>query len=349
MKGRYLTVVNNALIPCFFFVDCLLLAGIIVLWYFMVFWEGEGFYMNRPYIPCADIAHYSYPNLETKVPDVVIYVLCFALPPVVILFGEAALAVFQLQGYESPVFEKTVITFDVKFHPIVRRTLRFIGIFALGGFVTWIVSRAAQLMLGYPAPYFFSVCLLPSTQCTGTDLVTQLPECTGTNDNLARQSFPSVFAALSAYSAIYTGVYVSKVFVIKSAKTLQPLIVLSFLALSLLTGLEQLAFYKASWYDVIAGWLLGALIAAYLSVVVLNSFLGHIFHFQPRLVGMPRPKTPEMNGNGRQYSERPAYIDRNVEWKKKWLANSVPNDKNTSESSLKRPMSYRYRTDNRRM
>ncbi|XP_022087321.1 phospholipid phosphatase-related protein type 5-like isoform X2 [Acanthaster planci] len=348
MKGRYLTVVNNALIPCFFFVDCLLLAGIIVLWYFMVFWEGGGFLLNRPYIPCVDVPHYSYPNLDTKVPDLVVYVLCFALPPVVILFGEAALAVFQLQGHESPVFEKTVITFDIKFHPIVRRTLRFIGIFAVGGFSTWILTRAAQLVLGYPAPYFFSVCLLPSTQCTGANVVTQLPDCSGTADDLARQSFPSLFAALSAYSAIYTGVYVTKVFVLKSAKTLQPLIVLAFLALSFLTGLEQLAFYKGSWSDVIAGWLLGGLIAAYLSVSILNCFLGHVFHFQPHLVGLPRQHSSELNGKSRHYSERPAYIDRNMEWTKaNWSSNSAPSGKRKPESSLKRPVSYRYAPDGR--
>lgn len=318
MKGRYLTVVNNALIPCFFFVDLLLLAGIIVLWYFMVFWGGDGFILNLPYVPCADVAHYSYPNIDSKVPDAVVYVLAFALPPVVILFGEAALAVFQLQGNETPVFEKTVVTCDIRFHPIIRRTLRFIGIFAIGGFVTWILTRAAQLMLGYPAPYFFSVCLLPSTQCTGTNGVTQLPDCTGTADDLARQSFPSLFAALSAYSAVYTGVYISNVSVIGSTKALQPLMVLTLASLSLLTGLERVAFYKSSWYDVLAGWLLGALIAIYLSVYVLNRFLGHVFTFPPRFMGVAgRPaRQPEPNGNYRQSQrgmERPSYIDRNVE------------------------------------
>jgi hypothetical protein len=109
-------------------------------------------------------------------------------------------------------------------------------------------------------------------------------------------------------------VYVSKVFVVKSAKTLQPLIALAFLSLAFLTGLEQLAFYKAGWSDVIAGWLLGGLIAAYLSVSVLNCFLGHVFHYQPRLVGLPRHHpTSELNGKSRHYSERPAYIDRNME------------------------------------
>ena len=34
---------------------------------------------------------------------------------------------FQLQGHENPVFEKTVEAFDIRFHPIVRRTLRYIG------------------------------------------------------------------------------------------------------------------------------------------------------------------------------------------------------------------------------
>ena len=58
--------------------------------------------------------------------------------------------------------------------------------------------------------------------------------------------------------------YIDNVFVIKSTKTLRPLMFLAFVSLSLLVGLEQLAYYKASWYDVIAGWLLGGLIAAYL-------------------------------------------------------------------------------------
>ena len=84
MKTRYLTVVNNALIPCFFFVDCLLLAGIVALWYFMVFWNGDVFFTNSRYILCSDVPFYSFPILESRVPDIVVYVLCFVMPPVVV-------------------------------------------------------------------------------------------------------------------------------------------------------------------------------------------------------------------------------------------------------------------------
>ncbi|XP_033637039.1 phospholipid phosphatase-related protein type 5-like isoform X3 [Asterias rubens] len=309
MKTRYLTVVNNALIPCFFFVDCLLLAGIVALWYFMVFWNGDVFFTNSRYILCSDVPFYSFPILESRVPDIVVYVLCFVMPPVVILFGEAALAVFQLQGHENPVFEKTVETFDIRFHPIVRRTLRYIGLFALGGFLTWILARTTQLILGYPTPYFFSMCVLPSTSCTGISLVTQLPECPADTDKLARQSFPSLFAALSSYSAVYTGIYITSVFVIKSSKTLKPLIFLVCVSLSYLMGLERLAFHKNSWSDVIAGWLLGGLIAAYLCFGVLNSFHGHVFNLLPRFTDPPRQKQSQSSKS----RDRPMYIDRNME------------------------------------
>ena len=44
-----------------------------------------------------------------------------------VLFGEAALSIYSLQGYPSPGADKTVITLGVRMHPIIRRTIRFVG------------------------------------------------------------------------------------------------------------------------------------------------------------------------------------------------------------------------------
>ena len=43
------------------------------------------------------------------------------------LFGEAALGVYSLQGFRSPGADKTVVTLGVRMHPIIRRTVRFVG------------------------------------------------------------------------------------------------------------------------------------------------------------------------------------------------------------------------------
>ena len=52
---------------------------------------------------------------------------CFLAISFQILFGEAALGIYNLQGYNSPGADKTVVTLGVRMHPIIRRTVRFVG------------------------------------------------------------------------------------------------------------------------------------------------------------------------------------------------------------------------------
>ena len=84
MKRFTVVVTNNLLVPCFFLIDCLFLVGLIILWYFLVF--TDDFRQHRPYIACQDVPYYSFPNVDGRVPDIVVYVLAFVVPPVMVSF-----------------------------------------------------------------------------------------------------------------------------------------------------------------------------------------------------------------------------------------------------------------------
>ncbi|XP_072018513.1 phospholipid phosphatase-related protein type 1-like, partial [Amphiura filiformis] len=299
MKRFNVVVTNNLLVPCFFLIDCLLLVGLIVLWYFLVF--TDSFRQHLPYIACQDVPYYSFPNLDGRVPEIVVYVLSFVLPPVVVLFGEAALSVYSLQGYRSPGADKTVITLGVRMHPIIRRTVRFVGLFLFGCFSTWVLSRTTQLITSQPSPYFFAECAaVPGTSCTGSQVVLELPECEGSNDDEARQSFPSLYASLSAYSAVYSGVYITSLLVLTSAKSVRPMLFLLILTIPYILGLERISYYKNSWTDVIGGWILGGVIGAYMSIHVLHCFRGSLTPSRIKEYYADNAHySPELNGNKR--------------------------------------------------
>ncbi|XP_071487563.1 phospholipid phosphatase-related protein type 1-like [Diadema antillarum] len=288
MSGRQSNpTTNNCLIPCFFLSDCILLAGVVVLWYFMQWWD-QTFTLHLATIVCSDLGHYSFPDTGAElIPEIIVYVLAFVVPPIVILFGEAAVALYYLQGGEKELTrEKTVRTFGIKLHALLRRTVRFTGIFLLGAFLTWILTRAGKIILGRPAPYFFSAasCLTP---CASGSVFT-ITDCADTeDDDLARQSFPSLYASLSAYSSVFVAVYITALMRLNSAHAIRPFVGLAVFSVPFLLGVEQVASYKSHWTDVIAGWILGGAIAAYLIFAILDTFRGPLLPMTEEMVVAP--------------------------------------------------------------
>ncbi|XP_030851841.1 phospholipid phosphatase-related protein type 1-like isoform X2 [Strongylocentrotus purpuratus] len=322
---------NNWLIPCFFLFDCILLAAVVVLWYFME-WQTQTFTLHDATIPCTDIAYYSYPERVDIVPETIVFVLAFVLPPIVVLFGEAAVGLYNLQGGKKQLFmEKSVMTFGMKLHALLRRTVRFTGIFLLGAFITWILTRAGQLILSHPAPDFFtrSTC----TPCSnGADGTFTISDCTTIIDS-ARQSFPSLYASLSAYASVYVAVYITMLMKLNAAHTLRPFAGLCFIAVPYLLGVQQIAAHRAHWGDVIGGWILGSVVAFYLIYGVLDAFLGPLMSTtSPRMDngvganedyviehehalhnGNAHPEPMVMNGLRHSQRDRDGYTDRGME------------------------------------
>ncbi|XP_071853646.1 phospholipid phosphatase-related protein type 5-like isoform X2 [Apostichopus japonicus] len=265
---------NNFLIPCVLTLDFLLLAGLALLWYFMTFWDKtDVFRTSQIYIPCQDQVYYSYPKDpdDGLLPDTIVYVLGFALPTIVILFGEAILAIYLLQGgRHDDIHEKEIRVCRLRFHPLLRRSVRYIGLFSLGAFILLILVRFGQLVLGRPKPHYFDTCDGPVT-CTDPHSLVQL---TCEEDGI-RESLPSTNAALSMYSSLYVGLYLTTMLQpLKTVRLVHPLFCLVVFSIPYMVGLERVVYHEAHWIDVIAGWVLGALAALYMVYFIVNLFKG---------------------------------------------------------------------------
>ncbi|XP_013918354.1 PREDICTED: lipid phosphate phosphatase-related protein type 2 [Thamnophis sirtalis] len=130
-----------------------------------------------------------------------------SLPPQ-ILVGELAAFFFQPTRHK----EKTIISGECcYFNPLLRRMIRFLGVYSFGLFTTTIFANAGQVVTGNQTPHFLSVCqpnytVLGCQPPPGTIYVTDKSACTG-NPLLvtaACKAFPSKDAALSAYAVAYT-------------------------------------------------------------------------------------------------------------------------------------------------
>ncbi|MEQ2203962.1 Phospholipid phosphatase- protein type 5 [Xenoophorus captivus] len=123
-----------------------------------------------------------------------------------ILVGELCAFFTKAEGTQ----EKTIVTADCcYFSPLLRRIVRFLGVYAFGLFTTAIFANAGQVVTGNQTPHFLSACRPNYTAlgCQSTmQYITELRACTGNPLIVmsARKSFPSKDAALSVYSAVYT-------------------------------------------------------------------------------------------------------------------------------------------------
>ncbi|XP_024127476.1 phospholipid phosphatase-related protein type 2a isoform X5 [Oryzias melastigma] len=197
---------------------------------------------------------------------------CFLF--VEILVGELCAFFTKAEGTQ----EKTIVTADCcYFYPLLRRIVRFLGVYAFGLFTTTIFSNAGQVVTGNQTPHFLSACRPNYTAlgCQSTmQYITERRACTGNPLIVmsARKSFPCKDAALSVYSALYTVMYVTLVFRTKGTRLTKPTISLTLLCLAMLVGVVRVAEYRNHWSDVLAGFFTGGAIAVFLVTCVINNF-----------------------------------------------------------------------------
>ncbi|CAB1344503.1 unnamed protein product, partial [Coregonus sp. 'balchen'] len=142
-------------------------------------------------------------------------------------------------------------------------------VYSFGLFATTIFANAGQVVTGNQTPHFLSACR-PNYTILGCQspmqYITERRACTG-NPYLvasARKSFPSKDAALSIYSAVYTVMYVTLMFRTKGTRLTKPTLCLTLLSLAVLVGVVRVTEYRNHWADVLAGYLTGGAIAAFL-------------------------------------------------------------------------------------
>ncbi|XP_038148345.1 phospholipid phosphatase-related protein type 5 isoform X2 [Cyprinodon tularosa] len=279
---------STYIVPCFLFVELVIMAGTVLLAYYFEYTDTfpvhiQGFF-------CFDKTYskpYPGPEDNSRAPPVLVYSLVTAIPTVTILIGEVTGFFVKTEGSQ----EKTIVTADCcYFNPLLRRIVRFLGVYSFGLFATTIFANAGQVVTGNQTPHFLSACR-PNYTALGCQsplqYITENRACTG-NPYLvvsARKSFPSKDAALSFYSAIYTVMYVTLVFRTKGTRLMKPTLCLVLLSLAVLVGVVRVTEHRNHWSDVLAGFVTGGAIAAFLVSCVINNF-------KPTKLAVPTPPPP---------------------------------------------------------
>ncbi|XP_077475061.1 phospholipid phosphatase-related protein type 2a isoform X3 [Stigmatopora argus] len=266
---------SSSIVPCFLFVELVIMAGTVLLAYYFEFTDTfpvhiQGFF-------CYDKTFskpYPGPENSSKIPPILIYSLVTAIPTLAILVGELCAFFTKAEGTQ----EKTIVTADCcYFNPLLRRMIRFLGVYAFGLFTTSIFANAGQVVTGNQTPHFLSACRPNYTKlgCQSNTLyITEGRACTGNPLIVmsARKSFPSKDAALSVYSAVYTVMYVTLVFKTKGTRLTKPTVSFTLLCLAMIVGVVRVAEYRNHWADVLAGFFAGGAIAVFLVTCVINNF-----------------------------------------------------------------------------
>ncbi|XP_013926449.1 PREDICTED: lipid phosphate phosphatase-related protein type 1 [Thamnophis sirtalis] len=272
---------SYSIIPCFIFVELIIMAGTVLLAYY--FECTDTFQVHIQGFFCQDSNLMKpYPGAEDEsfISPLILYCVLAATPTAIIFIGELSMYFIKSTRESLIIQEKTILTGECCYlNPLLRRIIRFIGVFAFGLFATNIFVNAGQVVTGNLAPYFLTVC---KPNYTGSDcrahhqFVNNGNICTGNQDVIekARRSFPSKHAALSIYSALYATMYITSTIKTKSSRLAKPVLCLGTLCAAFLTGLNRVSEYRNHCSDVIAGFILGSTVALFLGICVVHNFKG---------------------------------------------------------------------------
>ncbi|XP_077364461.1 phospholipid phosphatase-related protein type 4 [Festucalex cinctus] len=273
-----LTKDSVSLLPCFYFVELPILVSSMVSLYFLE-WT-DLFKPVKSGFNCHDRSlslPYIDPNHEV-IPLLMLLSLAFAGPAITIMIGEAILFCCLSRRKSSAGAEANINAAGCNFNSFIRRAIRFVGVHAFGLCATALITDILQLMTGYPAPYFLTVCKPNYTNlnisCEQNPYIME-DICSGVDAaaiNQGRKSFPSQHATLASFAAVYVSMYFNSTLT-DSSKLLKPLLVFSFVICAIICGLTRIIQYKNHAIDVYLGFLLGGAIAIYLGLYAVGNFL----------------------------------------------------------------------------
>ncbi|KAF7700275.1 phospholipid phosphatase-related protein type 5a [Silurus meridionalis] len=258
-----------------------IMAGTVMLAYYFEYTDTFNVHVQGFF--CHDSAYtkpYLGPEEASAVPPVLLYAVVSGVPALVITGTESVLFLLQYISEDLDNREKIIVMGDCCYlNPLVRRTFRFLGVYAFGLFATDIFVNAGQVVTGNLSPYFLTVCK-PNYTALGCQqvvrFISQQEACTGNSDDIlrARKSFPSKEAALSVYAALYIAMYITCSVKSKGTRLAKPVVSLGLVCLAFLTGINRVVEYRNHWSDVIAGFIIGSAIAVFMVVCVVKNFKG---------------------------------------------------------------------------
>ncbi|KAK2901119.1 hypothetical protein Q8A67_009234 [Cirrhinus molitorella] len=248
-----------------------IMAGTVMLAYYFEYTDTFNVHIQGFF--CHDNAYtkpYLGPEESSAIPPAILYAVVAGVPALVITVTESVLFLLQYVSEDLDNREKIIVMGDCCYlNPLVRRTFRFLGVYAFGLFATDIFVNAGQVVTGNLSPYFLTVCK-PNYTALGCQqevrFISQQEACTGNEDDIlhARKSFPSKEAAISVYAALYVAMYITCSVKAKGTRLAKPVLSLGLMCLAFLTGINRVVEYRNHWSDVIAGFIIGGAIAVFM-------------------------------------------------------------------------------------
>ncbi|XP_030625230.1 phospholipid phosphatase-related protein type 5 isoform X1 [Chanos chanos] len=296
------------LLTTMLYFQLVIMAGTVMLAYYFEYTDTFNVHVQGFF--CYDNSYtkpYLGPEETSAIPPALLYAVVAGVPTLVITITETALFLIQYTSKELDTREKTIVTGDCCYlNPLVRRTFRFLGVYAFGLFTTDIFVNAGQVVTGNLAPHFLTVCK-PNYTALGCQqalrYISHQEACTGNEEDIlrARKTFPSKEAALSVYAALYLAMYITCTVKAKGTRLAKPVMSLGLMCLAFLTGINRVAEYRNHWSDVIAGFIIGVAIATFLVVCVVHNFKGKLLLNEDApqdhlgnmpMINMPRVESP---------------------------------------------------------
>uniref|UniRef100_A0A673H2F6 Phospholipid phosphatase-related protein type 1 n=1 Tax=Sinocyclocheilus rhinocerous TaxID=307959 RepID=A0A673H2F6_9TELE len=258
-----------------------IMAGTVMLAYYFEYTDTFNVHIQGFF--CHDNAYtkpYLGPEESSAIPPAILYAVVAGVPSVLFLL--------QYVSEDLDNREKIIVMGDCCYlNPLVRRTFRFLGVYAFGLFATDIFVNAGQVVTGNLSPYFLTVCK-PNYTALGCQqvvrFISQQEACTGNEDDIlhARKSFPSKEAAISVYAALYVAMYITCSVKANGTRLAKPVLSLGLMCLAFLTGINRVVEYRNHWSDVIAGFIIGGAIAVFMVRSLLRTHTLIVkMHMQP--------------------------------------------------------------------
>jgi len=170
-------------------------------------------------------------------------------------------------GYRS----EHVAIGSLRIPKFVAELLHVIAIFMFGAGCSQLATDCGKYTIGRLRPHFIDVCQprdLDRLCAPGRAQLHQyITDYTCTSSDLhkikdSRLSFPSGHSSFSAYTMLYLALYLQARMTWSGSYMLRPLLQISALMLSWVTGLSRVSDYKHHWSDVLTGFLIGIISAS---------------------------------------------------------------------------------------
>ncbi|CAH1237860.1 PLPP1 [Branchiostoma lanceolatum] len=212
----------------------------------------------------------SYPFHESTVPEWMLIVLGAGIPTICMLVGEAVFIHRSFEGEETKKFP---------FRQYFARVHKTVGIFVFGGFSTQCLTDIFKFTIGRLRPDFLSVCAPDYSTFNCTDAMGQYVYvtdyvCTGDHHEIreSRLSFLSGRASMSFFFMVYLALYLQTRINWRQSLVLKPFLQVLAVIVAQLTMLSRIYDNKNHGSDVLAGSVLGTIIALLVGLFVSDLF-----------------------------------------------------------------------------